>query len=118
MPPTPPPNTQKTVPNYAVLLERIGNLQDDVRELYIKIDALMAEQRTFNVQYTKGHAELLADVKDHEKRLADVEKLADTLKDLVSPLVFANKILIFIGSTLMLMIIAFLWALLTHKVIL
>jgi hypothetical protein len=112
----PPPS--QTQPTTAVVLERIQNLQDDVRELYIKIDLLMAEQRAFNINYTKCHAELLADVKDHEKRLVEVERLAETLKDLVSPLVIANKILIFIGSSLMLMVIAFLWAILTHKVIL
>ena len=119
----PPSQNTPTQANTAVILEQIKNLADDVKGINERLDRDAQDTRLFRENYIQGHAEVANSVKlaharidAHETSIKDIKDAMLRLEKAVSPLIFSNTIMKFLGSAVMLAIIALIWAILTHQV--
>jgi hypothetical protein len=113
MPPSPSPS--QTQSQTAVILERIETVRCDISELKVSVMELTKVYQDFVVQYTRAHTELASTTERNRYDLANHEKRLEALEALIKPLALQGKILAFIGSALGVLVIGFLWALLTQQ---
>ena len=113
-----------TVSN-AVILERIENLQEDMKELAARVQCWSDGQSAFREQYLVGHAQVVrqaekaheridamqTQIEIFERRLKDMEKLAPMMKAISYLLIGLSIPMIISLGNLVYMILA-------HKVIL
>lgn len=109
----------------AVILERIESLRNDVCQLRNDVKENTTEQQNFRVEYEKRHAQVEQDVEklkvtsnEHEKDITGLEATVKKLEETIQPLALQSKIIAWIGGAIGLSVIALIWAILTHEVIL
>lgn len=109
--------------NQAVLIERIETLRVDISELKQLMMTHIEAQEQDQRQYLREHAKVEASTVAAHRRLDDLEKLTaglvnDTkaLKDAIQPLIFANKILTWVGVLLGGSVVALIWSIITGQV--
>ncbi len=116
--------------NNEIILERVGNIQTTMVDIKDSLRTLTDSFRTFQLEYTKSHADVVNKADAAHKHLADhdkeidainirIEKLAENLEKLenvISPLVTVNRVLIFFAGILGAAVLAFIGALLTHQI--
>lgn len=105
-----------------VVLERIESLRCDIAELRGAVDVLTRDYRNFREVYVGAHVTLdgKADaahrrLDDHDKRHVGLEQEVEQLKNQLTPLVLWGKVVAFVGSAVMLSVIALIWSLITGQ---
>jgi len=116
----PEPTTASTI---AVVLTRIEALACDVKDLRFEVKTNNLAAIEFREKYYSAHEQSLnmaqrahERLDAHDTRITALQHDCETLTQAVSPLIFANKIVMFIGSALMLSIIGLIVAIITHQV--
>jgi hypothetical protein len=100
----------------SVILDRLDVLRCDISELKGSVETLTSNYQEFVVNYTRAHEQLEAKVIIIRERMDDHEIRLKSLEDLVKPMVYQSRIIAFVGTTLLITIIGFLWAIFTHQV--
>ena len=112
-----------TTPRLDVLIERVGNVQSTVDETARLVADLSKRLQTFETTEVREHAVMdnritaahgrldqqRQSLDDHEKRLDGMDKA-------VQPLVMMYKVVAFLGSALILSVIALIWSMITGQV--
>ncbi len=105
-----------------VLVERVDAViesQTEIKEMILRLDdRLRAIEREQVVEHVKLEAKADAAhrrLDEHEKRISANEASINALKDLIAPLVTANRIMTWIGGALGISVIALIWALITGQ---
>lgn len=102
----------------AVLLEKIENLREDLAELSKAISYHLEAQVKFEQQSYSDRQLLKAQVDNHEKEIAELRTQVRKLTDMIRPLIVTNRILTWLGGILMASVVALIWGILTHQVLL
>lgn len=112
-----------TASTIAVVLSRIEALACDVKDLRSEVKTNNLAAIEFREKYYSAHEQSLnmaqrahERLDTHNERIAAIERECEALNNSVSPLIFANKVLMFVGSALMLSIIGLIVAIITHQV--
>jgi septal ring factor EnvC (AmiA/AmiB activator) len=115
----------RTSNNLAVILERIEGIRCDVAKLVNDLAGYAKAQNDFRVEYEQRHAALekkvqAADSKvdEHEKDLKELKEVVAKLDATVKALAFQAKIVSWVGTMFGASMIALIWAILTHQIIL
>ena len=105
-----------------IVLERIESLRCDIAELRGAVDVLTRDYREFREVYVGAHVSLEAKAEAAHRRLdehingqKDLENDVKQLKEQLAPVVLWGKIIGFVGSAVMLSIIALIWSLITGE---
>src|SRR4030042_651328 len=100
-------------PNQGVILERIDGIKCDLAEVRGMISELTRDYRNFRESYTKEHIPLTLQAEAAHRRLDEhkvehneIETEIEELKKQLAPVIIWGKIIGFIGSAVMLSMIA------------
>lgn len=111
------------VTNQQVILERIEAVKCDLAEVRGMISELTRDYRSFREAYTKENVPLSLQAAAAHRRLdehkevhAKLEVQVEELKKQLTPLVLWGKVVAFVGSAVMLSVIALIWSLITGQV--
>lgn len=96
-----------TTPSNALLLERIEQLREDVKTLQITLECQSKDQRAFELNYTKAHEELKAEVRRVDDKAGKAHERIDAL----------SKAAWSIAVILLTMALSFLWAVITNQMV-
>lgn len=109
--------------NQGVLLERLEALRCDIAELRVVVDAQSKDYRDFREAYVKAHARVEGQAEaahrrldEHELDHVQLEGDVRQLKEQLAPVVMWGKVVAFVGSAVMLSVIALIWSLITGQV--
>ena len=105
--------------NLDVIVERISNLRDDIREVKdlvkeVGVQQQVAKEDRIKICNRVEYAHLRID--QIQKHFEDQQIEMRQLKKQVQPLIFTNKIVAAIGSIALISILGLVWALLTGQV--
>lgn len=103
MTPTAATHNQTSEP---VILARLDILSKQITELDCKLDAISQKYGDFMVTYTKGHADLEAQI----KRVDEKSDRAHSRIDTINKMVWAIALPVILGA------LGFLWAVASHAV--
>ena len=116
----PEPTTASII---AVVLSRIEALSGDVKDLTSEVKTNNQATIEFREKYYSAHEQSLSIARRaherldaHDTRITALQNDCESLTKAISPMIFANKIVMFIGSALMLSIIGLIVAIITHQV--
>lgn len=99
-----------------VVLEKISRIRDDIAEIKTAVDDLSDGQEAFVRKSIEEHTILGESAKKHDLTIIVHEKRITNLEQAIQPLIVMNKIVAAVGSILVVTIVAFVWALITHQV--
>lgn len=110
-------------PNNEVLLERVENLRCDTGEIKEAVKELSGKVENLLLNYGLNHEKVVNRTEDAHRRIDDLEKIVKSqgeqllkLSKSIEPLVTSNKILVWIAGGFGLLLIGFLFMILTHQV--
>ena len=125
------PPSNVTTPSNIIIAERLEGLRqemqefrrtnaDDLRDLKISNAELAAAVRTLAETYKVEHVKVLKDVAALERRMDVIDdpkdgKLTKLINE-VQPLIFANRIMVWVFVSLGVSVIALIFSILTHQV--
>jgi len=102
----------------ALIMEVLSSIKANLIDLKIGQDALAANYHQFRESYAGEYAKALVRTEEAQKQIDKLEKRMGDLELAVRPLVTWAKIAAWISSGMGLMIMALIWAILTHEVML
>ena len=108
----------------AVLIERLEAMQCTLQEVRDEMRQLNKLQAEFEKRYTIEHQRIVSAVEGHQTRLERLElstvaRLENDVKQLtgqIAPILFAHKILVWVGGLLGGSVVALIWALIIGTV--
>jgi len=106
----------------AVVYSKIDAMQDDLKEIKTTVKAADKRAQEFEKYYIEQHSQVVhstnrahARLDDYERRLCALENTLEELADLVKPLVFQSRVLIWVASGFGVLIIGLLFAIFTGQ---
>lgn len=107
---------ETTQPTNAVIVARLDNLISDVTEIKDSLRCHIESQDKFERNALVEHARIGDRGDAAHRRLDETEKRIKALEDAIQPIIYANKVMTWIGGILALSVIGLIWMIITQQV--